>query len=306
LGFVLDMERGYWAKDAQADPDEGDGDPISPRTIRVVPFVEDHRNVLLFEPAARLGSERMASLQAALKHAIQVTYQLEDSELAAEPLPSADDRRAILFYEAAEGGAGVLRRLVEDQTALAAVARKALEFCHFDPDTGADTDRAPGARERCEAACYDCLMSYGNQPDHAKLDRRDVLEVLLAYARGAVDSSPVGLSREAQLERLLRLAASELERRWLRFLDARGYRLPNEAGRLVEQASTRPDFLYTDHQLAVYVDGPVHEFPERAARDLVQQRALEDLGFLVVRVSGDESAWDEVVARYPSVFGSRA
>lgn len=306
LGFVLDMERGYWAKDAQADPDEGDGDPMSPRTIRVVPFVEDHRNVLLFEPAAALGSERMASLQAALKHAIQVTYQLEDSELAAEPLPSTDDRRAILFYEAAEGGAGVLRRLVEDPTALAAVARKALEVCHFDPDTGADVDRAPGARERCEAACYDCLMSYGNQPDHAKLDRRDVLEVLLAYARGAVDSSPVALTREAQLERLVRLAASELERRWLRFLDARGYRLPNEAGRLVEQASTRPDFLYTDHQLAVYVDGPVHEFPERAARDRVQQRALEDLGFLVVRVSGDEAAWDEVVARYPSVFGSRA
>ena len=55
----------------------------------------------------------MASLQAALKHAIQVQYQLEDDELAAEPLPSADDRHLILLYESAEGGAGVLRQLLD-------------------------------------------------------------------------------------------------------------------------------------------------------------------------------------------------
>ena len=46
----------------------------------------------------------------ALKSAIQVQFQLEDNELAAEPLPSPDVPRLILFYEASEGGAGVLRR----------------------------------------------------------------------------------------------------------------------------------------------------------------------------------------------------
>ena len=71
----------------------------------------------------------MATLQAALKNAIQVCFQLEDSELAAEPLPSAEPRNQILIYESAEGGAGVLRRLVEDgQTALIEVAKTALEL----------------------------------------------------------------------------------------------------------------------------------------------------------------------------------
>ena len=43
--------------------------------------------------------------------------------------------REILFYEASEGGAGVLRQLAEDPTVLPALARRALELCHYDPDT---------------------------------------------------------------------------------------------------------------------------------------------------------------------------
>src|SRR3546814_14776486 len=78
----------------------------------------------------------MASLEAAVKHAIQVEFQLEEGELSTEPLPSLDARRWILLYESAEGGAGVLRRLAEDSNALARAARRALEICHVDPDTG--------------------------------------------------------------------------------------------------------------------------------------------------------------------------
>ncbi|OGO32969.1 MAG: hypothetical protein A2Z16_04630, partial [Chloroflexi bacterium RBG_16_54_18] len=162
-GFLLDVERGYWAKQSEQE-DERDAsivdDPMSPRIQRVTPYVEDTKNCLLFEPAEGLDEGQMASLQAALKAAIQVRYQLEDDELAAEPLPFADQRRLLLFYESAEGGAGVLRRLLESPEAFAEVAQEALRLCHFDPATGEDLRRAPNAKEDCEAACYDCLMSY--------------------------------------------------------------------------------------------------------------------------------------------------
>src|SRR5439155_6300122 len=114
--------------------------------------------------AAEWDLNVMASLEASLKRAIQLEYQLEDSELATEPLPTQQKRRHLLIYEAAEGGAGVLRQLIEDPSAWARVARTALMLCHFDPDSGADLGKAEHAQEKCQAACYDCLLSYFNQP----------------------------------------------------------------------------------------------------------------------------------------------
>src|SRR3712207_998427 len=138
---------------------------MSASTRRVIPYAEDIRNCLLLMLDEHHPPEALASLQSALKNAIQVAYQLQDNELAAEPLPSRGDRRLILFYESSEGGAGALRRLLDEPGAMARVAGEALDVCHFGPD-GADRGAAPGSGEACEAACYDCLMTYTNQMDH--------------------------------------------------------------------------------------------------------------------------------------------
>lgn len=301
-GFMLDVERGYWEKD-QADDGDTNDDPLSPRRKRVIPYVDDRRNCLLFEPAMRLDVDQMASLQAALKSAIQVVYQLEDAELAAEPLPHSVDRRILLFYEASEGGAGVLRRLLDAPQALSQVAAEALRLCHFDPQTGEDEHRARHAREDCEAACYDCLMSYGNQRDHRHLDRKSIVDWLLDLASAVVEASPAGVARGDHLEALSRLAGSELERDWLTWLDRGGYHLPTAAQKLVEMCGTRPDFYYADHQAAIYIDGPPHGFPDRQQRDRQQTECMEDDGHLVIRFR-DRTEWSTLIARYPNVFGS--
>lgn len=325
LGFVLDVEKGTWSKQGNLlDADEEDA-PIGPRHERVIPYVEDHRNCLVLEPdlerlhpglealtahphyaqkdVAELRTMLMASLQAALKSAIQVRYQLEENEIAVEALPGRDDRRLLLFYEAAEGGAGVLRRLVEEPDAFPAVAREALSLCHFDPDTGEDQHRAPRAREDCEAACYDCLMSYANQTDHQRLDRQLLREPLQRLASATVRAAPAATPRAEHLAALLRQAGSELERRWLTHLDAGDYRLPSRAQVFVEACKTRPDFYYDgDHQTAVYVDGPPHQYPERQTRDAAQDECLMDQGILVVRFRA-EADWEAVLAQYPHIFG---
>ncbi len=303
-GFVLDVERGYWARNDQLDDDD---DPLSARTQRVIPYVEDYRNCLLFEPETPLDVRAMASLEAALKHAIQAVYQLEDNELAVESLPDPDndDRRLILFYESAEGGAGVLSRLLDEQRALARVAREALRICHFDPETGRDERRAPRSREDCEAACYDCLMTYTNQRDHPLLDRHSIRDILLALAQSTLAASPVARSRAEHCEALLRQAGSELERQWLRLLDERGLRLPSHAQYLIEACGTRPDFVYLEERTAVYIDGPHHAYPERAARDAARQACLEDDGYTVIRF-GHTDDWDAILARFPYIFGTGA
>jgi len=295
-GFMLDVERGYWAKSA-TEGSEDPQDPMSKRVARVIPYVEDTRNSLLFEPEEPLGVEAMASLQAALRRGIQAYFQLEESELAADPLPSAANRRILLLFEAAEGGAGVLRRLLEPDV-LAQVARQALGICHFDPDTGADFGAAPGAKERCEAGCYDCLLSYSNQRDHALLDRHAVRDLLRALASARVGSAPDPKPAEARLGELIEQAGSELHREWLHALHARGLRLPDHAARPVTSCDAQPDFLYPDHQTAVYVDGS-------EPREDEAQNRLEDAGWEIVRFPTGED-WEAIFARYPGVFGALA
>ena len=76
-------------------------------------------------------------------------------------MPAPTDRTEILFYEASEGGAGVLRQLVEDPEVHCEARAARPEVCHFDPDTL--EDERP---DTCGKACYECLLDYGNQPDH--------------------------------------------------------------------------------------------------------------------------------------------
>jgi ATP-dependent helicase YprA (DUF1998 family)/very-short-patch-repair endonuclease len=301
LGFVLDIERGYWGKEKDEQKDDQDN-PLSVRTKRVIPFVEDTKNSLLFEPAVQLDERQMASLQAALKSAIQIKYQLEDNELSAEPLPSIKLRRIILFYESAEGGAGVLRRLLDDPQAFADVAQMALQLCHFDPLTGEDKYHAEGMDENCEAACYNCLMSYYNQMEHRLLDRKTIKDVLILLSGSVAKTSPSALSREEHLKRLLNLCQSDYEREWLDFMEQRNLTLPSHAQKLVESCNTRPDFLYEKDSVAIYVDGSHHLLEERQKRDAVQSECMEDLGFTVVRF-GIFADWEKIIKNYPHVFG---
>ncbi|MBN1811811.1 MAG: DEAD/DEAH box helicase [Anaerolineae bacterium] len=303
-GFVLDTERGYWARNQQAVEDDPE-DPMSARTEWVVPFVEDHRNCLLVEPARPLPREVMASLQPALKNAIQVRYQLEDNELAAEPLPDEENRRFLLFYESAEGGAGVLRQLLDDPGALAEVAREALRVCHFDPETGADQRRAPGAREACEAACYDCLMSYTNQMDHQLLDRQLIRDLLLELSAGTVKASSTAVDRAEQLRCLKALCESDLEREWLDFLEEHNLRLPDEAQKLIEVCHTRCDFFYRDQSVAVFVDGPIHDQPDIAVQDHQVTACLEDVGCTVIRFGYQHTRWVLVCDEHSYLFGKK-
>lgn len=193
LGFTIDPRSGFWAKSEEEEPDGAD--PEVQRPVRIVPIVRDRKNALLLrlaDPEAH-APETVATVQHALLRGIAVSCQLEEGEVAGEPLPSRDRRRAILAYEATEGGAGVLSRLVEDPGALPAVARAALGLMHFDKveeaiaagDAALLQDR-PG--ESCVRGCYRCLLSYFNQPDHELIDRTrpEARQFLVDLARARV------------------------------------------------------------------------------------------------------------------------
>src|SRR5690606_28840437 len=175
LGFKIDPVSGYWASD---EPDD-DKDPTASPRQWIVPSVQDHKNALLFTPLDEsLTETSITTLQHALLRGIEAVFQLEEGEILAEPMPTRDVRNGFLCYEATEGGAGVLARLVAEPASLAAVARKALQVMHFDLGDDASLPSDPHQlvdqpNTACVAACYRCLMSYYNQPDHELIDRRD-------------------------------------------------------------------------------------------------------------------------------------
>jgi hypothetical protein len=295
-GFNLDLERGYWSRN-QADEKDRDDAMTQGRLQRVVPFVKDTKNALVmrFEPA-RTGSE-MASLQAAFKEAIQKHFQLEPRELSCEPMPSARERQEILFYESSEGGAGVLRQIVEDPRILPQLARQALEICHFVPGTLEDT-----AEHSCGKACYECLLDYGNQPDHKDLDRNLIGEILAGFMRAEVIPSGGKGSRADRMTALRKRCDSQLEKRWLDMLDDLMLRPPSDAQFLIESCSTRPDFYYREYNAAIYIDGPPHDDPDQMRVDEDITKRLQGVGYGVVRFH-HKADWEKVFRQHPDIFG---
>ena len=301
-GFNIDAATGFWSKDDQAPAEENKEVGQDERFIqRVSPYVEDRRNLLILRPVQNLSEKGMVTLQYALKRGIEECFQIEEAELMVEPMPGRDRRNSILFYEAAEGGAGVLTRLVTDPSAIRRVARSALTICHFGENEGwADTN------PDCEAGCYRCLLSYYNQPDHELIDRREpeVKELLISLLDATLAASAGGRDRVEQLARLRQLSNSSLEQAWLDYLVAHNHRLPDDAQVLIEAFNTRPDFIYrAPGQVAIYIDGPHHDAPGRKMIDEATTRALEEAGAVVIHFPKEQDQWPAIIARYPEIFG---
>ncbi|GIG65147.1 protein kinase domain-containing protein [Phytomonospora endophytica] len=307
-GYFIDPVTGRWLGKGAADRAVGDASEVDDEdktTVRkrVIPFVEDTHNIALLRLAEPVDRETALSVMYALERGIEAAYQLEDVELSAE-LPSGDDRTEfLLFVESSEGGAGVLRQFENDPPALARAARAALEICHFDPDAQAMTDRNP---DGCAKACYDCLLSYGNQFHHRLIDRHSAYELLRRLAEGTALSSGKGESRTGRHQRLTNAAESSLERHFLDEVKRHGFRLPTEAQVSLPELGCRPDFVYRldGVDVAVFVDGPHHAGASRIHRDTEAENRLIDVGWEVIRFSHKEvDDWIGVFRRHRNVFG---
>lgn len=307
LGFVINPLNGLWGTEDSPDESPKNNAPVVPKAHqpprqRIVPYVEDHRNILILTPAKPLTEEAMATLQSALKRGITQTFQIEESELVVEPLPDASQRRAMLLYEAAEGGAGVLSRLGQSAGQLALVAKKALEVMHFEvaklPAAFAVKDLHAVESPVCEAGCYQCLLSYFNQPDHELINRRDsaVLDFLIQLAQAEVKpaaDSDVPVLDLATGESTDGKDASSALARWDRLRESLGHRAPDS------RAQPLPDGLGTVD--AVY----------RATRTLVFLRPITeahrtyaaDRGYKLIEFPTDAATWPDIFDVHRDDFG---
>jgi hypothetical protein len=149
-------------------------------------LITETSNILVIEPKNIPTSDTAAfltTLQYALMRSIQAVYKLEDNELGTERLGGG---KTLLFWEAVEGGAGVLTQLLENPQAFQTIAQTALEICHFQEE-----------KSTCTHACYECLLSYSNQFDHRLINRHLVKGWLEQLLHSQLKRQEYDVDREA-------------------------------------------------------------------------------------------------------------
>jgi len=292
LGFRIDPRSGYWA------PNEDDADePADPTVVPrqwIVPSVKDRKNAMLvqlYDPDLRQTT--LATVQHALLRGLEAVFQLEQGEILAEPMPTRAARNGFLLYEATEGGAGVLVRLVAEADRFAEVAREALAIMHFQrdplPATASELRSADGVA--CVASCYRCLMSYYNQPDHELLDRRDDAAKLLLLRLARATTRETSIASDAVSPMSPPRSTPAIER-WLAEAGSRGLPPPDRVPLSV--AGVEFSLVWRQH----YVAAVVGEISALAAA------ALEDRGFVVTPFSDDDAgSWGDGFARLAAELG---
>jgi len=295
FGFKIDPVSGYWAK----NNDEGNAatDPTAAPRQWIVPSVQDHKNTLLLQFGGDdLPQTAVVTLQHALLRGIEAVFQLEEGEVLAEPMPSRDERTGFLLYEATEGGAGVLTRLVSEPERMADVAFEALRIMHFDlrdratlPESLEELADVDGTA--CVAACYRCLMSYFNQPDHAELDRRSdqAQATLLRLARARMSVVATNFTSPRQP-----VAPSALDGtldQWLADARMAGVPAPDQTAWRIGESQL--PLVWRNH----YVVATLTDLPGDIAADLA------DKGFDVVTFA-EPSTWPEAFSRLTKALGT--
>jgi len=307
LGFYLDLVKGRWLPEpprsgaAPTPPEPEDeleaGLEDVKKKDRVVPYVQDWRNIATFrweDPVDEGESRAVATtLQYALERGIEATFQLEDSELSSELLPDPDGRGRLLLVEAAEGGAGVLRRLQAEPDAFARVATEALRIIHVDPVSGAE------AEDACTRGCYRCLLTYGNQQQHEVIDRRLAVSHLrsLAAATTTPDTArrPSRSPAKAAPRPPSHAPASSRAEALLAYVSEHGLTPPDRVD--AEVAGVHVDLLYEHVEVPTAILAPeATTAVPPGARDLAFH------GYLVLTLPPDEDP-AQFIAAHPDVFG---
>jgi len=294
-GFALNLKSGHWQNRTQEHA-EGQSDDIK----RIKLFTTTTANVLYLQPVETLGLQGghagVVTLMYALKRAIENYFQVESNEIGVSIMGEGDSPN-ILLYEASEGSLGVLSQLVENPRVYKAVMHDAFDFCFL-------KEGVEIPEEELAPATYDDLLSYYNQSHHQVINRNHIRHSLRLLSDSAIEflANRSFSSYDEQYHALMaaRDMNSSTEEAFLKFLYAKGLRLPDEAQPIIPHMYVRPDFLYKPN-VCVFCDGTPHDDRRVMDDDKSKREALKNAGYQVLSWYY-KNPLDQMVSTRPDIF----
>lgn len=212
------------------------------------------------------------SIKESIVQGIIIHLDLDEEEIdgLVKDDPSEEGAKTIIIYETFEGGTGALNALKNPNT-LKEVFKRAREVLHEDEDDG------------CAIACYDCLLNYYNQREHAFLNRN----VALDFLRSLEGFRMVEEGHEEHFDALMDKCESSFEKGVLKEIEKLGIELPDDAQKTIYDENnpiTIADFFYSP-SLAVFVDGSPHDQEYVSDMDKKKRMKIKQMGFRVYSIS---------------------
>lgn len=298
-GFPMGLRSGFWKREKELESPGPNAEEIR----RVIPFTTGSADSLYIQPVARLNLDvdATSTLLYALKRAIENLYQVESNEIGAY-IMGETERPNILLFESAEGSLGILSQIARDPQAFLNIVQEAYKVCWFEngEDVHPQTPEAP-------VASYDDLLSYYNQRDHDKINRFHIKEALELLMTCRIVLPPKATYRNLEHQKVALVAESDpnstLEQKFIHYLHQNGLRMPDKTQVLMSQVNglyVQPDFVY-DPNIAIFIDGSVHDKPEVKADDEIKRKALRNAGWQVLVWRYDEHI-EAFIQKRPDIF----
>jgi len=243
----------------------------------------NHDTISIYVPTTSdIDKENNIAFYTTLKEtflqAILRTFHLNEEEIGGVimPIPNTEEYKIILF-ETEEGGIGALNAL-QNTEMFNLLIKNAQEAIHINSKTGEETSNA------CTRACYNCLLRFLNQPEHALLDRTLIKPTLELLRSSSIELEE--RNEEDRYKYLLRKCESGFERKILKRIFEESIPLPTEAQHSIwekDEPISRVDFYYKPN-VCVFVDGPVHEKDYIQYSDKLKRKRLKSLGYRVISI----------------------
>jgi len=277
-GFAIDTRNGKWLTQKELENQE-----IFDKKKDVLLFIRETADTLYLQPLAnlQLSGAQIINLSYALKRAIEIQFQVENSEIGVSVMGNPESPN-ILIYEAAQGSLGILSQLIDQPTKLKELFITAYTALHFNPDSKEETDYG----KTVPKASYEDLLSYYNQRHHDILDRHSIKEALEYLMDCDISQITDGKDYTDQYQFLLDSydKSSHSELPFLKHLYSNKLALPHKAQVRLEEFYISADFVYNNSNGAVLVfcDGSVHDNEEVRKDDERKRTLLKDAGYDVI------------------------